>query len=559
MMEISYQDYLNDFATLRTVGVNETMVARLENGITLLFYMINAFDELEQQLGHKNATIIRLKEQLFGRGEVIDVEDEQSEQNTKTDESPADQESSANTSENTNTEPNADKPTDDSQQRTEDEQKESPGHGRLGADAYTGAEVIHCSHEHLKPGMLCSVCERGKLYGIDPKRRIVFRGQSPLTATMVELERLRCALCGEYFTATAKVDTTEKYTASAKSTLAILHNYMGNTYYGLERLQANLGMPIPASTQYEMTESMMSPMYPIFEHFKELAANCKIMGQDDTHMKILELIEANKNNPSRRGMHLSAFVSDGEHPIVLYIPGRNHAGENFDDIMAYRDTQAEPINRMSDALSANSKHKTDAVQSNCNAHGRNRFRSIASMFPEPCTKIVDLYAEVFRNERHCKTNKLGPDDRLAYHLEHSKPIMDQLHDYVTENIDAYEPNSVIYKELNYLLKHWEKLTRFLTVPGVWLDNNWCERLLKIPIKYRKNSLFFGTVYSASNHCILISIMATAQLNKANMHHYLTALQEYNDWVWQSPGSWMPWNYQATLLYATERQSQGIAA
>ncbi len=73
-MEISYQDYLNDFTELRALGVREPLMERLESGITLLFYMINAFDELESQLGHKNALIIRLKEQLFGKGQTIDGE-----------------------------------------------------------------------------------------------------------------------------------------------------------------------------------------------------------------------------------------------------------------------------------------------------------------------------------------------------------------------------------------------------------------------------------------------------------------------------------------------------
>ncbi|MBK8973456.1 MAG: hypothetical protein IPM37_19685 [Hahellaceae bacterium] len=67
-----------------------------------------------------------------------------------------------------------------------------------------------------------------------------------------------------------------------------------------------------------------------------------------------------------------------------------------------------------------------------------------------------------------------------------------------------------------------------------MDNNSCERLLKIVIKYRKNSLFFGTAYSASYLSTLMSVIATAQLNHANVLQYLTVLQEHEAAVWRAP-------------------------
>ena len=57
-------------------------------------------------------------------------------------------------------------------------------------------------------------------------------------------------------------------------------------------------------------------------------------------------------------------------------------------------------------------------------------------------------------------------------------------------------HSSLGKAFQYLLTHWQTLTRFLEVPGAPLENNTAERALKLAIRQRKNSLFYATDYSA---------------------------------------------------------------
>jgi len=78
-----------------------------------------------------------------------------------------------------------------------------PGHGRNGADAYSGAETVHIKHESLKPGDPCPICHKGTVYTTKPSRLVRLRGQAPLGAKVVELEKVRCGLCGAIFTAQA--------------------------------------------------------------------------------------------------------------------------------------------------------------------------------------------------------------------------------------------------------------------------------------------------------------------------------------------------------------------
>ena len=76
-----------------------------------------------------------------------------------------------------------------------------PGTGRLGAEAYVGAERIECRHEERAVGQRCPVCGQGTVYELPAGVEMRLDGNALLSAVRYELEKLRCAACGEMFTA----------------------------------------------------------------------------------------------------------------------------------------------------------------------------------------------------------------------------------------------------------------------------------------------------------------------------------------------------------------------
>ena len=82
------------------------------------------------------------------------------------------------------------------------------GYGRLGAEAYAGAERVECRHEELSVGQRCPVCGQGRLYAMSPGVEIRIDGNALLSAMRYELEKLRCSACGEVFTAPLPKDAS---------------------------------------------------------------------------------------------------------------------------------------------------------------------------------------------------------------------------------------------------------------------------------------------------------------------------------------------------------------
>ena len=65
-----------------------------------------------------------------------------------------------------------------------------PGHGRLGAQAYGGAQRVECRHEALAVGQRCPVCGLGRLYTVPPGVEMRIDGHALLSALRYELEKL---------------------------------------------------------------------------------------------------------------------------------------------------------------------------------------------------------------------------------------------------------------------------------------------------------------------------------------------------------------------------------
>ena len=97
--------------------------------------------------------------------------------------------------------------------------KKRKGHGRKPASAYAGARKVNVAHPTLKPGDRCAECGKGKLYPLkEPGVRVRIVGQAPIQATVYELERMRCNLCGDGFEAPAPEGVGEdKYDETAAS------------------------------------------------------------------------------------------------------------------------------------------------------------------------------------------------------------------------------------------------------------------------------------------------------------------------------------------------------
>jgi transposase len=326
--------------------------------------VVDTLERLTQLLADKSITIARLRQMLFGSST------EKTENVLKT----AEQEEAASGE----TEPAAPGAGESPAGKSRDQKK---GHGRNGAADYTGATRIQVKHPTLTAGDPCPACLTGKVYkSQEPGLLVRITGQAPLGAVVYELDKLRCNLCGEVFTAPAPEGLGEaKYDAQSAAMIALLKYGSGFPGYRLEQLQGSLGIPLPASTQWAIAQATAQPLKPAFAELVRQAAQGDVVYNDDTVMKILALMGKRSTHPprveaseeeadesKRTGVFTSGIVATGEgRQIALFFTGRQHAGENLQDVLQKRAAELGPPIQMCDALSRNPPKEFETILANC--------------------------------------------------------------------------------------------------------------------------------------------------------------------------------------------------
>lgn len=426
------------------------------------------------------------------------------------------------------------------------------GHGRNGIDKYIPDEIIHSTHKLLKAGDPCPTQCGGKLYEIKPGGVVQVKGQSCAHVIHFIFDKLRCALCGALFTAEKPENFGEDtHDARFRAILALNKYFLAVPFHRQEQYQKMLHLPLSDATQFDLVEQVADCVYPVMGVLEKLAANGELIHNDDSPVKILEIIKANKADPNRerKGTYTTCiFAYSGIYQICLYYSGIRHAGENLTRVLKLRDENLPPIVQMCDALSANVPSELKVILCNCLVHGRRKFTDIESYFPSECTFVIDQLALIYKHDAEAKKQNMLASERLEHHQKFSQPIMDALKIWLKKQMDDHlvEPNSALGAAIKYMLKHWEKLTRFLSVAGAPLDNNIVERSLKLAIRLRKNSMFHRTRHGADIASIILSLIYTCGLADINPVDYLTSLQEHKSQVFKNPENWLPWNYAATL-------------
>ena len=430
-----------------------------------------------------------------------------------------------------------------------------PGHGRIAHGSYTGAECIEVLHESLQEGEDCPKCGRGKLRRQkEPARTVTLTAQPLVGAVIHEMERLRCDACGAIYTAKAPSEVVlGKFDPSVGVVVGMMRYGSGMPAYRLARFQKSVGVPLPASVQWEQCQLTAKSMEPVLNHLQYLAAQSVLFHNDDTPMRVEEArkqIEAEVDG-KRTGIFTTGIVCESHNPariITLFFTGRQHAGENLAQVMDQRESGLEKPLHMCDGLNRNHPKNHDTELANCLAHSRRKFVEIRAAFPEESRRVVETFGVVYRVDNECKRERVDANERLKRHQRWSQPALEQLRADFTKAIEnrEIEPNSGLGKAIDYMETRWESLTTFLRIPGAPIDNNITERLLKSSILHRKNSLHYKTLNGAKVGDCYMSIIETCRANNENPMDYMLAVIKNAKAVEADPDHWIPWNYKDAL-------------
>ncbi|MGH9438650.1 MAG: IS66 family transposase [Terriglobia bacterium] len=272
---------------------------------------------------------------------------------------------------------------------------------------------------------------------------------------------------------------------------------------------------IPRSTQCDWLIAASLTIQPLYELLKREVLSSKVVGTDDTWIKIQDRRLKRK---MRKGK-ITSYVGDKRHPLNFFDFSPNLSfdknKETFKDFKGF--VQADAANGF-DALFGEGSGRTEV---GCSAHSRRKYWQCSQdeAYEMICGEILDIYRDLYKIEKDIRDK--GSEQRLAARQQKSKPLTDQLHEKLVGLKDSLNPTNPLMKAIAYTLNHWEALIRFLDDPDFEIDNNACERVIKAWVLVRKNILFAGSDAGGKAAAIHLSFISSCNRLGIDPLEYLT--------------------------------------
>ncbi|KPY97595.1 Transposase [Pseudomonas syringae pv. aptata] len=282
--------------------------------------------------------------------------------------------------------------------------------------------------------------------------------------------------------------------------------------YRQEKIFGRAGLPIARSTLAQWVGNCGVQLQPLVDALREAVLTHDVVHADETPVQMLTP-GAKKTHrayvwayatsqfsnlaavvydfsPSRAGEHARAFLGSWNGKLVC------------DDFAGYK-----------------AGFELGVTEIGCMAHARRKFFDLhVTNKSQVAEKALNYIAALYEAEREVR--ELEPGDRQRIRHEKAAPIADALHTWMIAQRQLVPEGSAIAKALDYSLKRWIALTRYLDDGAVPIDNNWCENQIRPWALGRSNWLFAGSLRSGKRAAAIMSLIQSARLNGHDPYAYL---------------------------------------
>ena len=193
---------------------------------------------------------------------------------------------------------------------------------------------------------------------------------------------------------------------------------------------------------------------------------------------------------SRAGEHARAFLGDWKGALVC------------DDFAGYKQSFTLGV-----------------VEAGCMAHARRKFFELhASSKSTLASQALQFISALYDIEREVK--HLSAGERQTIRQARSKPLADAMHEWLVLQRQKILDGTATAKAMDYSLKRWGALTRFLENGQLPIDNNWIENQIRPVAIGRNNWMFVGSLRAGQRAAAIMSLIQSARLNGHDPYAYL---------------------------------------
>jgi transposase len=163
----------------------------------------------------------------------------------------------------------------------------------------------------------------------------------------------------------------------------------------------------------------------------------------------------------------------------------------------------------------------------CMAHARRPFAELVKIAKSvgKSHKAVSFFQKLYAIEKIAREEHYTPIQRYELRIEKSKPILQEMKEWLEQSLRHAAPKSKLSNALIYMQDRWEELNNYLQDGTLEIDNNGVENQIRPFALGRKNWLFSGNPRGAHASALFYSLIATSVANNWNPFEYLRYLFE----------------------------------
>lgn len=336
-----------------------------------------------------------------------------------------------------------------------------------------------------------------------------------------------------------------------------------------KRFQAE-GIDLSTQTLADQVGHGSYAVTPLFELIKSHVFAAERLHGDDTTIRILA---KGKCITGR----IWAYVRDDAPfqgpapPAAVYYASGNRRGEHPQEHLAgfAGILQADCYSGF-EPLFDPTKKSQPITPAFCHAHARRKFFELADIakntrqgkMGKPISPIaleaVKRFDALFAIER--EINGQTAAERLAVRQEKSKPLFDEMHEWLTRERATLSRSSEVLGPIDYMLKRWEHFARFIDDGRICLTNNAAERALRGVAVGRHNWTFAGSQSGADRTAVILTLITTARLNDVDPQAWLAdVLARIADLPASRLHELLPWEWKRLREAAKSGSQKPVAA
>src|SRR5690625_562683 len=289
--------------------------------------------------------------------------------------------------------------------------------------------------------------------------------------------------------------------------------------YRQQKRFAREGITLPLSTLADWVGQCGYALQPLVDALREEVLQKHVLHADETPIKVLRADQDRKTHraylwayapaiheglnvviydftPCRAGAHARTFLADWQGKLVT------------DDYSGYKQ----------------SFKQGGITEIACMAHARRKFYELhVANQSEIAAQALASFKALYAIEAEAKD--LTAKEREQRRQEKARPILEKLHDWMLAQRTLVPDSSGTAKALDYSLKRWAVLTRYLEDGCVPIDNNHIEQQIRPLALGRKNWLFAGSLRAGQRAAAVMTLIQSAKLNGHDPLAYLGDLLE----------------------------------